>query len=483
MSFNYTVPKTWLPTIYIIEIDDAIEGDDPAYLAAGFEPSGIDNLARLHNAKRTAYLQKFKGTLIVGQGAPVGQLGVVADVDTPVNALYFDVDTNAIWRPSVTGATITGWTNITKNVVMNLQEIQINDNGNDQNYASLKYNGVDKISLKNMVGTMIDMQVDTVAFDEIEGFSLLQIVTPDKELIINFGVTQESQNGNGKFSTKRFSAATGNPENDESLLWNQASDRWEFRRQLGDLSNLNIGNILVNSIKKTFAVYTLIQSQADFDLYFNTTVDGGVTSFTGAPLEPDYFYIKHGSYVLRNHLRINRSNFIIESGNGAVVTLDASIMKPASIHGFVIDIYPLAAGINQQINLSFYFEGQGLHQNNLVRFSRLKNANLKFSLRNMTIGKLFFYPTIGEMVIGPAASGDDEALVFHVAYQRGNRIWLVLDNVKMTETFHGLNKTLIRMVHDILPEPETEDQTLVYCHKVVIQGIQNSEATFVTTND
>lgn len=483
MAFNYTVPKTWLPTIYIIEIDDPIEGDDPAYLAAGFEPVGIDNLARLHNAKRTAYLQKFKGILMVSSGPPGGAMGIIADVDTAGNTLYCNTDDNSFWKPTVSGNAIVAWTNISKNVIMNVKELQVNDNGDDTDFAALKYDGIDSVLLKNMSGAFIDLRVDTLAFDEAEGFSLIQMNSSDKEMILNFGIKQQSQNGDGRYTVKRFSDATGNAEDDESLLWSESNNRWEFRRQLGSLSNLNIGNILVNTIKKTFAIYTLINGQDDFDLYFNTAPDGGVTSFTGAPLEPDYFYIKHGNYVLRNHLKIRRGKFIIESGNGAVITLDPSIMKPASFRKSIVDIYPLTDGILEQINLSLYLEGGGLAQDHLVRYQRLKKSNLKISLRNATIGKMFFYPTIGEMIIGPASTGDDEVLTFHVAEHRGNRLWIVMDDVLVDELLHGMKKTMVRAVHDVVAENDTVDTTFVYCDKLVFHGLRNNESTFLTTGD
>jgi hypothetical protein len=153
-------------------------------------------------ADNTAYLKKFKGNLIRGNGAPSDAVltGYSIDANTNNNTIYLDEVTGAFWKRTGTNT----WQNTYAGATLNVKEVKFNNNGIDSQYVFLRYNATsNQLELRNSADTAYaDLRVGTLIFDsaDTEGGTISKFI--DKEIIILNNITDASENQDGFFSVK-----------------------------------------------------------------------------------------------------------------------------------------------------------------------------------------------------------------------------------------------------------------------------------------
>lgn len=366
-------------SVFIIDESDPIEhGVD-----------GIDSIPNENNQDRKSYLKKYKGRIIIANGEPTGNYSLQIDSDLENSLLYLDQQTASFWKPTVTGTDITSWTNITKNVILNIKEIRINETGDDSTYIKLSFNDNEtKVYLTNYQDRFANILANRFIFTTAEGNALLQTYTSDDEVQINSDIETDAQNSDSKFSVKRYTLA--DVQENVSLKWNETSQTWELINDNDDLLNINIGNVYQNGVLAQFIADVLITNQAEFDDIFNTDIDGGETIFDDPALSGEndylYIYIKAGTYTLTNTIKSKRNNLIIECAKGAIISLDSSLTGK-----IIFQIGEDDSGSTTYKNNCFKLniDGNTISIDTLLKSVKSKDSDYYFNLISLSTTNIF----------------------------------------------------------------------------------------------
>jgi len=269
---NYTGNKTWETEIYIIDPLDPI--------AAGV--NGEDSKPNVDLQNRFSYIKKFKGTLVQGNGLPSGSEGLVGDVDVTTSTLYMDLLSGNFHKP--TDSSFSSWTNVTANVILNIQGIKINNNGNDNSYSSFDFNneitGEKRMDFFNQNDKIVNIQAGNIQFESAEGYSLRKLYVSDSELQLLTDISQESENANAQFGTKVIVTPGTGGSNNSYLKWNETRQVFELVDENGDELGINISQLIQQNVASNPLLDIVITNQTEFNDIFNTAAAGGTTTIT-----------------------------------------------------------------------------------------------------------------------------------------------------------------------------------------------------------
>jgi hypothetical protein len=320
---SYNPTENYNASVYIMQVEDPIQGG----------VDGIDNLAIQQLTKNVKYLKKFKGTIIIGSVDPSGNYNLSIDYNSQNNLLYLNETRGSFWKPIVSGSMVTSWTNITKLTVMNIAGISINSLGNDNSFQSLTFEdgvmpGDSQVSIIKWNNRPGNLQLGKITFkDATTLYNRLGYIN-DTEILSNYTVEQESgnidpekNNNNGGLRVKNFE---GLVQNDKLFHYDIVSQTWNVIDANGSFLHLNIGGIVFNGLIVTeFEDDVMIQTQAEFDLFFNTQPDGEKTIISQSNQETSVL-LKPGVYELRNRVEILKP-YRIKCMDGAWIKLHKSL--------------------------------------------------------------------------------------------------------------------------------------------------------------
>ena len=332
--------SNYATTVYIINATDPIAGG----------LAGYDNLPNIDLEDRKTYLKKYKGTIFHGSGDPSGTESIDFDVNSIDNVLYLNTITGSFWK--VSDISTPTWTNITKNVVLNVEDIQINDTAvSTTAYGFFNHNVIDtRLDALNQDNKIANIKMNNIQFDSADGYSYNQLHNVDSEMQVNADIEQESENTDGYFGVQNFGSDTGD-ELTKYWKWDESSASWIIEDKDGTQLTLNFKSLYINNIEviEDIADY-IIYNQDLFDAVFNqgvelstSTIDTTGTydgtnnglAFSVDKNDVNFIYLKSGTYILDNIVSIRKQNVKILCSAGATIQIDENIIN--GVGNMVID--------------------------------------------------------------------------------------------------------------------------------------------------
>lgn len=365
--------ELYTTSIYIIDYKDPIEGG----------ATGADSKGNVGNANRFAYLKKINCHIIKGTGAPSGSYGLSVDGNTSSNTFYLDETTQSFWNPVVSGSAITSWINVTKNFVLNVEGISLNDNGDDTNYEKIKYDPASNVTepgilIYDQYDQLANLRVGSIKYDNAKGVAANQIHIEDAELISNNAIQSQAGNSEGGFDVNNYQVGT--TRNRRYFHFLPTRNYWQLYDELGNLLGINVSSVLVNGISLGSATSeedVIIDSQAEFDLYFNTNPTTGGTTLIDNSYTFRTMTIKSGVYILKNYINISRSNIRINCSPGATIV---PIMTSAGIPDYNKMLAWAGWGFDYDFSNNFFSNAWTRLTSGLSLFSILSAINVELNI-------------------------------------------------------------------------------------------------------
>lgn len=372
---NYTTLPNYDENIYIIEIDDPI----------GSGVDGADSKPNIDIGDNSSYFKKHHSALIIGTTPPSGNYGLYYDSNATAQTLYYDKTTCSFWKWY--GGTT--WSNITANVILNINGIKINFNSDEDNYVKMQYIPVvgtgenSYIHVSDIFNNNQHIKINRLSAQMFDGNSYVQAGITDSEIMVNSDIQNENENGEGSFGVKHYDIFAGGigelqigndfivgapynyTPNNILITWYEPLLAWEFSRlawtygqpPYKTIINFSTSTAYVNGIPVLSHLDTIITDQTGFNNIFNKDVLGGTnyisTTGTGSSAVRT-IYLKKGTYELRN-LQVIDSNINIISQDEAFI-----IFNPMLLNSTLITI----TGEKNDIQLNL--NGRGLQITNFI---------------------------------------------------------------------------------------------------------------------
>lgn len=310
---TYAGDQTYVLDVYIIKVPDNIIGGI----------SGYDVLPFIDLQDTSSYLKKYKGYLIVGTGTPSGSYGIQIDSDYQ-NILYFDQSTGSWWK---TGTQSFTWVNITKDCILNVKGIVLNNNGNEAQYGNLNFDiGDQTLYLKNYLNRPLNIKVGELKFDSADAITETQVQVEDSEIMLNDqGVTEESLNSSAQYAVKNFKTVLSSEvPSDRYFRWDESRRTFQLIDKHNDLLYLNCSTIYNNKIPMSIEWDIVISNQTELDALLNTVgmvvVEGQIIVIDNSfPYRT--IFIKQGTYQWKNKYIIQKEHFTLYSERDTIFTL------------------------------------------------------------------------------------------------------------------------------------------------------------------
>lgn len=341
---NYTGDQTYIEDIYIIAVEDSIIGGI----------SGYDNLPFIDLTDTSSYLKKYKGYLMVGSGTPSGSYGISLDSDY-LNVIYLDSTTGSFW-----GRTSSTWVNLTKSVTLNVDNIKLNNSGDETQHGLLDFNSsTQQLVLTNYLGRPLDIKVDVLSCESADATTETQVQVDDNEVIINENITDESENANAQYAVKNYKTVLSTEVRaDRYWNWDESRKTWRLIDYQNDLLYLNCSSVLINNIPLVMEWDCVISNQTEFDNVFSKASVGvgpvleGSTITISESFPYRSIFIRQGNYTWKNNLVIDKNYLTIYSERDTSFTL-SSVYDSTTIGEIIIGSYIIGSSISSAVVENF----------------------------------------------------------------------------------------------------------------------------------
>jgi len=207
-SFN---PKT----SNLIVFNDTVYTYDKADRVMG-SLSGQSNAPVIDLAANSAYLKKFKGTVLRGTDDPNTSTtvatylaGVTFDEFFPNRIIYFKTDDGSLWTVKestyLETAASVEWENNYTSTSLNVKSLKLNGDGDDNSYIYFEYDNLTKtLSLKDENNDLASIQVDELNFNVYDGNEDDVTKIADNEILLMYQIVDDTENDDAYFAVKRL---------------------------------------------------------------------------------------------------------------------------------------------------------------------------------------------------------------------------------------------------------------------------------------
>lgn len=182
--------------------------------------TGVSNAPILDLSANSAYLKKFKGTILRGTEDPNTSStvstyldGVTFDEFFPNRILYFKTDDGSLWTVDETSYDETAasvlWVNNYTTVSLNVKALKLNGDGDDSTYIYFEYDNLTKtLSLKDETDALANIQVDELKFNVYDGEEDDITKIADNEILLMYHIEDDTENDDAFFAVKRLEPLT-----------------------------------------------------------------------------------------------------------------------------------------------------------------------------------------------------------------------------------------------------------------------------------